>query len=66
MHNVRVVSCFIWSKMRTIAWEAAFQKALKYSSKEVGGKVSIYVILVKGREVHAALHPFCRSLLLIS
>ena len=31
-----------------IAWETAFQIALRSCSKEVGGKVSIYVILVKG------------------
>ena len=44
--------------MRTIAQEAAFQIALRNCSKEVGGKVSIYVILVKG-EVHAAaMHAF--------
>ena len=32
---------FIWSKMRTIALEAAFQIALKNHCKEVGGNVSI-------------------------
>ena len=34
--------------MRTIAQETAFQRALRNCSKEVGGKVSIDVILVKG------------------
>ena len=34
--------------MRTIAWEAAFQIVLRNCSKEVGGKVSIYVVLAKG------------------
>ena len=43
--------------MRTIAQEAAFQIALRYHSKEVGGNVSIYVILVKG-EVHATSTHF--------
>ena len=38
---------FIWGKMRTIARETAFQTALRNCSKEVGGKVSIHVILVK-------------------
>ena len=33
---------FIWGKMRT-----AFQIALRNCSKEAGGKVSIYVILLK-------------------
>ena len=28
--------------MRTAAWEAAFQIALKYLSKEAGGNVGIY------------------------
>ena len=39
--------------MRTLAQEAAFQIALRYPSKEVGGNVGIYGILVK-REVHAS------------
>ena len=35
--------------MRTIAWESAFQIALRNYSKEVVGKISIiqYMILVK-------------------
>lgn len=51
--------------MRTIALEAAFQIVLKNYSKEVGGMVSIYVILVN-REVHATkptfLHKVAASL----
>ena len=49
--NAQHESCelsFIGSKMRTIAWETAFHIALRNCSKEVAGKVSIYVILVKG------------------
>ena len=58
MHNLKVELSFIWGKMSTIAWVAAFQIALKSCSKEVAGNVSIYVILVKG-EVHAAaMHAF--------
>ena len=34
--------------MRTVAWETAFQVSLVNHSQEVGEKVSIYVILVKG------------------
>ena len=34
--------------MRIIAQETAFQIALRNCSKEVRGKVSMYVILVKG------------------
>ena len=45
-HKVKVVSCFIWGKMRTIPQETAFQIALRNCFKEVGGKVSIYVVLV--------------------
>ena len=48
MHNVRVVSFFIWGKMRTIARETAFQTALRNCSEVVGEKVSIYMILVNG------------------
>ena len=33
---------FIWGKMRTAAWETAPQIALRNSSKETRGKVSIY------------------------
>jgi len=53
--------------MRTVAWEAAFQIPLKNCSKEVRGKVSIYVILVKVN-VCALKHTNCllRSLLLVS
>ena len=46
--------------MRTVAQEAAFQIALKSHSKETGGMVSIYVILVKG-EVHATKHTFLQK-----
>lgn len=46
--------------MRTMVWEAAFQIALRNSSKKVGvGGVSICVILVKGagacNQVHILL-----------
>ena len=56
LHNVRVASCFIWSKMRTIAQETAFQIALTNCSKEVWGKVSIYVILVKGEYMQSSTY----------
>ena len=36
--------------MRTLAQETASQIALRNCSKEIVGKVSIYVILVKGEE----------------
>ena len=28
-HDVRVVGCFIWGKMRTVAWETASQRGLR-------------------------------------
>ena len=45
---MRVVSCFIWGKMRTATQETALQIALRNCSNEAGGKVSIYEILLKG------------------
>ena len=41
--------------MKTIALEVPFQITLRNCSKEVGGKVSIYVILVK-EEAHVIKH----------
>ena len=52
---------FIWSKMKTIAQEAAFQTALRNCSKEVGEKVSIYVILVK-IGIHTIKQTFLQKL----
>ena len=48
--------------MRTIAWEAAFQIALRNCSEEVGGKICIYVILVKGdtcNQAHSLAESCC-------
>ena len=42
--------------MRTVAWETAFQIALRNYAEEAEGKVSVYVILVKG--IHAIGHTF--------
>ena len=39
---------FIWGKMKTITQGIAFHIALRHCSKEIGKKVSIYVIWVKG------------------
>ena len=56
---------FIWGKMRTAAQETAFQIAPRNCSKEVGGKVSIYVILVKGEYMQSSTYffaeGFCQS-----
>ena len=42
--------------MRTIAWETAFQIALRNCSEELRGKVSIYVILVKGKYMQSSTY----------
>ena len=52
---------FIWGKMRTIARETAFQIALRNCSKEVGGKVSIDVILVKGEYMQSSTYFFAED-----
>ena len=39
--------------MRTTVQETAFQIALRNCPKEVGGKVSIHVILVKGEHMQS-------------
>ena len=51
--------------MRTIAWETAFQISLRNCSKEVVGKVSIYVIVVKGECMQPSTY-LCRRLLLVT
>ena len=47
---------FIWGKMRTAAQETAPPIALRDCSKEVEGKDSIYVILVKGEYVPSSTY----------
>ena len=47
--------------MRTIARETASQIALRNCSKEVGGKVSIYVILVKGEYTQSSTYFFAQG-----
>ena len=42
--------------MKTIAQETAPQVALKNCSKEAGGMVSIYVILMKGKYMQSSTH----------
>ena len=44
--------------MRTTAWETVPQMALRNCSKEVGGKDSIYVILVKGEYMQSSTYFF--------
>ena len=44
--------------MRTTAWETVPQMALRNCSKEVVGKDSIYVILVKGEYRQSSIYIF--------
>ena len=48
-----------------MAWETAFQIALRNCSREVEGKVSIYVIVVKGECMQPSTY-FCRNFLLVT
>ena len=41
MHNVRVVNCFVWGKMSTMAWKTAFQIAVRNCFEEAEGKISV-------------------------
>ena len=63
MRELRVK--FYLGKMRTSAWERVLQIALTNCYKEVGGKVSIYVILVKRAYMQSSTY-FSRSFLLVS
>ena len=56
---------FVWGKMRTAAQETAPQIALRNSSKETVGKVSMYEILVKGKYVQLSTY-FPKRFLLVS
>ena len=49
---------FYLGKMKTIAWESAFQIALRNYSKEAGGTVSIYMLLVKGEYMQSSTDLF--------
>ena len=58
-HSKRVCKLsFIWGKMRTLARETAFQIALRSCSREVGEKVIINVILVKGEYMQLSTYSF--------
>ena len=47
---------FIGGKVRAVAWETAFQTALRNCSKELCGRSSIYVISVKGKYVKSIMY----------
>ena len=66
-HKVRVVSCFIWGRMKTGNKETAPQIALRNCSKDAGGwrEDSIYVILVKGKYLQSGTY-FSKKFLLVS
>ena len=44
--------------MRTVAWEIGPQRVLKSRFKEVAGKESIHVILVKGEYMQSSAYFF--------
>ena len=52
----RIMSSLMWGKMKTIAWDTAFQIALRNCSKEAAGKTSIYVIWVKGQYLQSGTY----------
>ena len=56
---------FIGGRTRTDIYETAPQTALRNHSKDAGGKVSIYVILVKGEYTQSSTY-FPRKFLLVS
>ena len=59
MHNVRVASSVLFGgKLRTEAWDTEFQIALRNCSKDVGGQVNIYVILLKGERMQSSLYIY--------
>ena len=60
MLNVRVTSCFLWDKMKTIAQETASQITLRNCSREIWGKVRINVILVNGGCVQSSTYFFSK------
>ena len=66
-NNAQGESCelsFIWGKMMTIARETASQRALGNCSEEVGGEISIDVILGKGitrNQAHIFAEGYCSS-----
>ena len=66
-HKVRVVSCFIWGRMKTASRETAPQIALRTVPKNAGGweEDSIYMILVKGEYVQSGTY-FSKRFLLVS
>ena len=55
--NARCESCkfsFIWGQIEDCSGDTAFQIALRNCSKEVGGKVNIYAILLKGEYMQSS------------
>ena len=62
--KVQCESCelsFVWGKIRTRAWETAFQMALKNCSQDKSRKVQCYV-WPQWRGVHITKHTSCQRL----
>ena len=66
MHSSELRVMFHSGKMRTVVGRTALQTALRSYSKEAEGKVSMYVILVKGLYISLAHIFFCRRFLLVT
>ena len=65
MHNVIVVGCFIWGKVRTTAQETASRIALRNCSEDVGGKLSMIYYFSEEGYMQSSIN-FGRGLLLVS
>ena len=63
-HKVRVVSCFIWGKMRTAVQQTTPQIALRNCSKETGPGGEDVWILMKGQYIQSSTY-FPRFLLVM-
>ena len=60
MHNVRVESCLIWGKMRTIAQETVLYSSEKLL-REVGERVSIIHDSGEGGGTYSQAHILAKS-----
>ena len=54
MHNMRIMSCFIWGQNKDHSLGDSISDTSEKLLQRVGRKVSIYVILVKGEYMNQA------------
>ena len=50
-----------WTELRIVAKETGFQVALRNCSRQIGGKVSVYTILVKEEYMQSGTHLFAKG-----